>query len=498
MPSTIDSLTLDIGLTSDEFQAGVNKILGSMEQMQGAAAETGEGMAASFESLGSSFESLGSSVGGLALRFAGMFLGFKGLEGIVDYFKDLSREMANINFAAFYLGQSANELGRFGEVAKLAGGQAHDAIAGVRGLESAIFGLEFQGQMSESLILLSRLRVAYLDTAGAMLPIKDIALNAAAALQQMLPGDAQRPMRVQWAAGIFGAGGLANAVGGGLMELRKFYADAASDLKKIGDKDYERQMKLQQSLTELSYEVKGDAAAILTKLTPAIEDLIRSIETELIPTVDELITDLMDWMHPGRMLEKAATGPTGLSHPINDLAHLGAWLGSKAADFQDFWMQQSQNARHSTLATIRVPAQVTARMGEGTNLDALKFLHLEAGGDAGDPTWSKALTVYASLGAMPGGADAYAHSLFAAGLLRLAPAVPRTHALSTPSAPRSPPSGVAHGTISRPTSSTLGPRVNIGSMTIQTQATDANRMAADVNRALERKLLVTGYEPGLA
>jgi hypothetical protein len=492
VPEKIDSLTLDVGLTSEEFQEGVNRIIGSLGRMESSAAETGE-------SMGQTFASLGSSVASLAWRFAGMFLAFKSLEGLVDYFKDLSKELSDLGMAAEYLGQSAIELRRFGEVAELAGGRAEDAITGVRGLESAIFGLEFQGQVSQNLIMLQRLGVAYLTTGGQMRDFKTIVFDTAAALQRQLPGEGNRAMRVQMAARIFGEGGLANAVGGPINELRAFYAQSVASSNKITNKSIDRQVELQRHITDLSFRMKNEAAAILDGLTPAINKLIATIENDLIPTIDELIADLMAWLHPLDTLNKASEGPIGITHPINSLAHFGAWLGGNAADFMDMWKRQTTNARKSTLDKIQVPSQVTARIGGGANLDTLKYLHLEAGGDAGDPTWSKALTVYTSLGAMPGGADAFAHSMFAEGLLRVAPSVPTAPALSTPTAPR--PTGVATGVIPRepPTSSTYGPRVQIDSIgPIVTQATDANGLMADINRAVQRKLLVTQSDPGLA
>ena len=254
MPEKIDSFTLDIGLTSEEFQAGVDKILGSMERMQGSAAETGE-------SMGASFAALGSSVASLAWRFAGMFLAFKGIEGLVDYFKDLSVELGNLGFASKYLGQSGVELRRFGEVAELSGGKAQDAIAAVQGLNAAIFGLEFQGQVSQSLIMFSRLRVPYLSPTGTPLPLKEQMINAAKALQEQVPGKENQWFRQQYAQQLFpGAPGISNAVSGPLEDFEKNYARATKDNKDITQRLIDRQMELQKSVTSLSYTLKDDLA----------------------------------------------------------------------------------------------------------------------------------------------------------------------------------------------------------------------------------------------
>lgn len=481
---TIDSLTADIGLTTEEFEAGVNRVLGAMEKMRVEAASTGEGMTASLGSIG-------SSIGGLALRFTGLFLAVRGLEDVVGYFKDLSVEFGNLGFESKYLGQSGVELSRWGEVARLAGGNAQDAVSAVQSLQQAIFGLEFQGQIGQNLLMLQRLGVGYLNTAGQMRPLKDIAMETAAALQRQLPGQANQAMRVQWAAQIFGPGGLANAVGGGLTELRKFYSESAKDQKSITQKVIDSQMHLQQSITHLSYDVKSHAAVMLNRLTPTIEHLIGTIENKLIPTIDELIGDVMDFLHPTKMLEDASNGPMGLKHPINDLAHLGSWLGGKAADFRDWWQKHMEDFRADKLDQMRVPSTVLARLAPGTNLEALKLLHMQAGGDDDDPTWSKAVNAYRGVLAMPGGAAAFVSSALSTGVL---PPSPGAHGLSTPSATRPAPAPSA-----KPTASLSGPRVQIGTIgPIYTQATDAAGLMADVNRAAQRKILAGQSDPGLA
>jgi hypothetical protein len=484
----IDSLTVGVGLTQEDFQAGVQKILNSLGTLRTETATVGTSMS---ESLGS----VGSSVMGLGLKFAGLFIAVKGIEDVVGYFKDLSSELSNLSYASEYLGQSAPALARFGEVARLAGGNAQDAIAGVQGLQSAIFGLEFQGQMSQNLLMLQRFGVAYLDAAGHMRDMKDIAFDLAGALQQQLPGAANEPMRVQAAAIAFGAGGLANAVGGGLNELRKFYSQSAHDQKSITQKAADEQRKVQQNLTELSYVIKNDATKALNDLTPQIQGLIKVIRDSLVPTLDEAIGDLMDFMHPQSAVDKAmggaGVGPLGITHPLNTFEAIGIGLGIRAGQFHDWFEKHLSQFRDDKLSQMSVPAGVSSRLSPDTNLDALKLLHIEAGGDEGDPTWSKAVTGYAGLGRTPGGVTGYVRSALATG--NVSTALP-LHALSTPRAPRPAHSGAGV----KPTAALGGPRVQLRDINIQTQATDANGIAAGISRALERKLLVSQSDPGIS
>lgn len=495
----IDSLTVGVGLTQEDFEAGVQKILRSLGQMREQTAETGESMT-------SSLSSVGGSVLGLGLKFAGLFIAIKGIEDVVGYFKNLSVELANLGFAGRYLGQSAVELSRFGEVAKLAGGNTQDAITAVQSLQSAIFGLEFQGQISQNLLQLQRLGVGYLTTAGQMRPLKDIAMETAAALQRQLPGKANEAMRVQWAAQIFGAGGLANAVGGGLAELRKFYSESARDQKSITQRAIDTQVRTQQDLTRLSADIRSEATDILTRLTPAIQDLIKVIRDRLVPTIDEAISDLMVFLHPGSAVDTAmggkGVGPLGFSHPLNTFEAIGIGLGIRAGQLHDWWMKQLQgyNTLKLNSEMPAVPPQVEGRLALGTNSYALRLLHLEAGGDQGDPTWSKAITAYGGLAQYPGGVTGYIREAVEAGAPSVGNTVsPRTlplHALGTPAAHR--PIATPTGT-SKPTASNGGPRVQIGTIgPIYTQARDANGLMADINRAAQRKLLVAQADPGLA
>lgn len=492
MPETIDSLTLDIGLSSEEFQSGVNKILGSMERMGSTATETGEGMAASFASLG-------SSVASLVWRFTSLFLAFKSVEGLVDYFINLQHELRDLGYAAEYLGTSGAELRRFGEVAELSGGKAQDAISAVQGLNAAIFGLEYQGQVSQSLVMLNRMGVKYTDEHGNPLPTKDTLFNAAKRLHERFPDDkTQTSRRVWWAQQMFpGAPGISNAVGGPLKEFEDNYKKATASNKDITDKLIDQQKELGRHLTDVGYGLEDNAAVMLGTLTPAIDDLVGAIK-DLTPALKS-IAKLFEWAQSiwnagdtGKMLDDA---DKWLGDKAADAM---SWLGGKAADVM-------YAGRKDRLAAIQIPPKVAARLPSGVNLDALKLLHMEAGGSAGDSSWSKALVAYDSL-KNPAGYVAQGMSSgqltpefmgspwFTGGGRTGSPWFSGAE-LGTPGAKRPPAVGAAG---SKPTSSTLGPRLNIGSMTINTQATDANRMASDVNRAIERKFLVAQSDPGLA
>ncbi len=498
--SEIDSLTVGIGLNSEEFQAGIDRIMQGIEGLRTETTEAAEGM-------GASFATMGESIAGLALKFGGLFLAIRGISDVVGYFKDLSSELANLGFAGEYLGQSSVQLSRWGEVARLAGGHAQDAVAAVQGLQQSIFGLEYQGQMSQNLLMLNRLRVAYLDQEGHMLPIETIAMNAARALQEQLPGKANEAMRVQWAAQIFGPGGIANAVGGGVEALRKFYGESSKDQKSITQRMIDSQMHLQQSITSLSYDVRAKAAVALDKLTPTIMDLIKVIRTDLVPVIDEVITDLLDFLHPGKALMNLFTsksqGPIDWWSPMSVFEHFGAWLGRMGADVHEAWASQMKSGRESILSSITIPGQVAARLPKMTSIEmqALKLLHLEAGGDAGDPNWSKAVTIYNEM--TPQQASYFVGAALSTGNLPQAQksaAIVTGHAIPTPHA------GRPFAPASRASGASAGSHVTIHTLNVTApNARDANGLMktslsaweSAANRAMERKLLAAQADPGM-
>ncbi len=492
--SEIDNLTVGIGLNSEEFQAGIDRVMQGIEGLRTSTEDAAEGM-------GASFAAMSDSVLGLGLKFAGLFFAIRGIEDVVGYFKNLSDELAQLGFAGEYLGQSSVQLSRWGEVARLAGGHAQDAIAAVQGLQSSIFGLEYQGQMSQNLLMLNRLRVAYLDPQGHMLPIETIAMNAAKALQEQLPGKGNEAMRVQWAAQIFGPGGIANAVGGGVEALRKFYAESAKDQKNITQKVIDSQKHLQQSLTSLSYDIKNDAAKQLEKLTPTIQELIKVIRNDLVPAIDEIVSDLLEWLHPGKAalnwFDSKSQGPIDWWSPMSVYEHFGSWLGRMAADVHEDWENAMKSGRKSILSGVVVPAQVSARLPAMTPIqtEALKLLHLEAGGLQGDPNWSKAITIYNTM--TPQEAAYYVGAALSTGNL---PQAQRT-AVSVMGRP------IATPLAGRPSlSHTHNTNVNIGSLNVHApNARDARGIMETsmsawkirAHDAMERRLLAAQADPGL-
>ena len=265
----IDSLVISLGLDSKGFADGI--------------------------------ENSTKSLAGFATRIAGMFVAFKGVEGIVDYFKDLHTQLAEIGFASRNLGVAGTELSRLGEVAQLFGGQMSDAQNSVQGLQAAVFNLRFRGQLSDQLLMLQRFGIAYLDAQGHARDVVDIARDASKVIdQQALVNGLNEGERQQLALALLPqGGGLASAAAQGSAGFDAALAAAAKDQKPLTDRTIQSQVHLDQSITRLQASVDAQASVTLGTLTPAIELAVQKLNqlaNDVIPYLNKKLQELIDFL----------------------------------------------------------------------------------------------------------------------------------------------------------------------------------------------------------
>lgn len=244
--SVIDALVVTLGLDSKGFSDGI----------QGATA----------------------SLTGFATKVAGLALGFKGLEAGIQYFENLHKKLSDLYFTGRNLGVFGTELSRLGELAKLFGGNMEDATGSVNTLQSAVFNLRFKGQMSESLMMLQRFGIDYLDAQGHMRDPEAIARDAAVAIQRRAP-ESTSGERFQIAQSFGLQGGLASAAAAGPAEFDAMLARARADQGRHGkipgltEGTLRGQAMLDRDITSRRQQRDNEMAQVLNKLLPALETL---------------------------------------------------------------------------------------------------------------------------------------------------------------------------------------------------------------------------------
>lgn len=460
--NVIDSLVVTLGLNAKGFSMGI--------------------------------DGAGKSLANFTTRVASLFVAFRGIEGIVDYFKDLHSRLADVGFAARRLGESSAELSRWGEVSRLVGGDAHDAMDSIEGFQSAIFNLQYHGQMSDQLAMLQRFGIAYLDAAGHARNFRDIARDAAKVIdrQANLTG-ADQGQRQQLAQSFGFTGGIATAVARGGESLEAALKKAANDQRNITDKAIDANVAFEQR--QISRDARRDSAsvALLNKTLPsidAVQEKITELIEKAIPMLVRALDALRDFISkPPEWLKDL----TGLLGPGGTL--VAALLGLVAAVSVGGALVTGLTAVTGALLKQAgvAGAVVGAGIGVGLGLDWLDE----------KLTGGKVFSDHSALGSTLGGMFEWmsgtrynpnsrdfttAQLIHNSGIPTPGAARPLENfdplTLPGTQSDRSFPGPVTGGT------------VHIDSMAIYTQATDANGIAGDMQSALRRKLMVSTADGG--
>lgn len=494
--NVVDSLVVELGLNSKQFVEGIR---GATESLAGFAMKT--------------------------LALAGVVTS---IEGIVNYFKDLEGHLADVGYQARNLGVSSAQMSRFGEVAQLMGGQAADAINSVEGLQGAIFNLQYRGQMSDQLAMMQRFGVAYLTASGHMRDFKDLAFDAAAAVDRQKASGMNQGEALQLSMSMGFTGGVAAAIADGGEGLQKALDEASKDQKGISDRTIDAARRIDQAFTRMSNVIAAQLAPVLEKLAPEIIEFtgwVRQFASDVMPKIPKAIDDFKDFLHnPPEWLKELEGDFQEFKKILHDpppwLQMIEKYLGAKSDTTQtgDQGAASPTSGLSGTIAAAIVASLGWGKLALGMGGKAVPFVgtawtiadllehFLPAGGakwfsdTSLIPGWEPFGTGNSSWDAFGKLFDMTNFTAFP-GLSSPAPApsapmmVPP--APPTPNAPRPAASG---GSVAHPTAMNGGgsTSVQIDSITINTRATDAYAMASDVNGALARKLFVANADSGIA
>ncbi len=262
---------------------------------------------------------------GFATKVLGLIGIGVGIDKIVGYFKNLHETLADIGYQSRNLGVAGTEISKLGEVSALFGGKVDDARDSIEGLQSAIFNLKFNGQVSEGLAMMQRFGVAYMTAQGHMRDPEAIAKDAAAAIQrQAKVAGLDKGERFQLAQSFGFSGGMASAIAQGVDGFDKAWKAANKDQKSLSDRTIQGQVDLAQHLTRNQTAIDANSSVLLSRMTPAIaglSDKIRHLADEAIPMIDGILTRIIGFIeHPPAWITEIekdikdltnAVGPTG-------------------------------------------------------------------------------------------------------------------------------------------------------------------------------------------
>lgn len=202
--TVIDQLIVKLGLDPRDFSKGQKQAAADQVKLENQVKKSSENMSRSF--------------GGFIGKVAGIGTAAIAVKKFLQYTSELSTSIRQLGIDSDNFGIAASELRNFGNVAEMNGGKAEEATRSIGGLAKAVYDLAYNGQISDSLIMLGRLGVQFQDTTGNMRDFKAIALDTQAAIQQRMQNGMSRTNAYQM---LLQAGfdpGLANTMLAGNLQ----------------------------------------------------------------------------------------------------------------------------------------------------------------------------------------------------------------------------------------------------------------------------------------
>jgi|SRR5579859_4431198 len=424
-----------------------------------------------------SAENIQKRVLGVAKSAAGLALGFEGIQGLINFVGQINLTTAELGRTAANLDLSSHEVNRVGNAVALAGGKAEDAQSAFGALSQSVTNLNVGKGFSELLLLLQRQGVAYKDqTTGK--------LRDQAAVYEDLADKLSKYDRATAHNYLVNAGLSEGFINYLLLEksARRALNDEAERSNAISDESAARAQKAQKNFRRFKQAVAGATQFGLDEILSG-DIFKKALEGELNPSrVGNRIGDALF-----RPTGRAANNPGNLKTVGGKKFRTFTTLkeGIQAANHQlDLYQRRGINTIQDIIKTYEgndapgnhndVPAyvrDVARRTGipagqqltseDRANVLRGMFLHE-------DPNNSDIDIAQIN--------DAIKPSVFS-GVSQITP---------TPS--------VMNTSGDTTTSSRVTYDTHIGSINVQTAATDANGIAAGIGNAIQQKNILTASQ----
>lgn len=444
-------------------------------------------------------------VGGLSATFATLSIGITSLEDVISYFERLHDKLAQIGFASKNLGIVGKEISVLGEVSQLAGGQLEDAQASVQGLQAALFNLRFRGDFSDQLKMMRRFGVDFInEQTNQLLDPVQVMRNAAAAMDRLRKQGVDQGSIYQATLSMGFTGGIANAIAQGGKDFEKNLKEALKDQKPLTEREIDSQVSLAKTLTRTANKIDASASGMLAAMTPLIKNVSSKIGELAQRAIPELTKTIREMMH------NAPSWLDGLGKALEPIWHLlkASWNFNSAAANLLYVESGLQDIVNTLIGFIEglipsasgVISDVTKGAGSVIK-DLTDWLNNAA------KSIDKFVTSDNKAHGGPQAAQQAGMGL-AKGLLHgNVPGIPLPLGIPTPLAPIPVPMIMPTPLASRPGSGASkapptamntggGGSVQIGSMTIHTQATDAHGIMGAASDAIQQKFWVFQSDRG--
>lgn len=167
--TVIDQLIVKLGLDPKDFDKGRKRAAAEVVGLERDVKKSTGNMGRDFVAFGGKI--LGVATAAIAVKKA------------IGFVSDLSASVRQLGIDARNANIAAGELRNFQNIGELFGGKGEEVTRTVQGITKAVYDLAYNGQISDSLIMLGRLGVRFQDTTGKARNFRDIVLDTEAKIQ---------------------------------------------------------------------------------------------------------------------------------------------------------------------------------------------------------------------------------------------------------------------------------------------------------------------------
>jgi hypothetical protein len=547
MATVIDSLIVKLGLDPRDYKKGA-------AEFERVTKETETTVRKSTESMASGFRRVAAEV-------IGLFVAVRSVQDVVGFFERVNASTRQLGLDSNNFGIAANELRDWQNAAVLAGGSAEGVTQTIASLQKSLFNLQYTGAVSDQIIFLQRLGVQFRSATGQVAPFKSILMQTAAIMEKNGRSRAENFQYLQAAGFDAGSINLilngTKALAAFYEQQKKLPQLTQADIA-ASTRLAQAWELLKEKFVVAAQKLITDAEPALTRLFALFqrgidwinahqEDITRFFEgffkwfedTKNIDSVKGFFSDLativgglargMGFLASAILSVTEAYGKlvAGTSVPLPPLlrAAVALWSGvirgaGGNANRNPLTGELLNHNRGNIKAVGDQPRDARGFRVFANDQEGIAAINhqLDLYAARGINTISGIVNTYAPasdnndvsayisalMSATGRGANDVLGAADRAPLIRAivlhetgaGPQITVPRSSMTPQAPATP------GLYTRgpPTSARGGPQtsVDIGTMNIQTQATDANGIMADAWRSVQRKFQVAQAEPGLA
>lgn len=508
--TVIDQLVVKLGLDPSGFTKGQKEAAAALVKTEDQAKKSGENIASSV--LGS----LGK-IAGITTLAAGAFKA-------ISYMSNLSTAIRRLSIDSVNLGLSAPQLRSWQSAAEVVGGTAEGITKTIGGFQKAIFDLSFNGQISESLVMLGRLGVQFQTADGHARSFNDILLDTASALERaQANGTMTRSEAAQAAAEAgFGDAGSQQLVLGGrahaeaeIARTAKLHQVNGTELASAEDLERSKAIRDQRIAAAAVQQLPKFSAAGVSANELAGTAAEKILDPELFEKLGEAVANGLETMtnaakHFLDVIKDYGGGQNigGVQYKRSDfdgaVSAAAKKYGIKPAVLAG--IINTESGFHANAESVR-NGKVVGRGIAQLNPQVNDAIHRNAGQNPINDIYSAAsiyaanLQHYLAQGNDQNGAEYLALQAYNAGQGAVDSGRPLSQettqypdkVLAYANAQPTPNAQAAAGAGGGGNTTT----VDIGQITVATQATDANGVAAGMESALQRKLFASQSEQGV-